>query len=480
MKITLGIARVIVGTLFVISGLIKANDPHGFSYKLEEYFSVFAQDLSTVKKEVPQELDESIKNSPCLEKLNIKKEYTNEPIPEEQMKGLNKFLVNMVFNPLSKNTLFLAVLICVIEIVLGLFTVIGFRTSLVTSLLFLMIIFFTFLTFYSAYYNKVTDCGCFGDALKLTPWQSFSKDIFLLVFILPLFIFRNRIDGTAIKKEEYIISLSSFILMIVLCILQFKWYFPILFLGSFLLLRFAFAYKLKTIQQELSLLALITIASSLLSYYCIEHLSLKDYRPWKIGNNVRELRASGKAEVSEVEMVYLNKQTCAEVRHSTKEWSWLDSTFEANHLFYKQDKRVIEEAIEPPVKDIKFEDPNTGSGVADSVMNHIGYAFILIAPDIQKTETKNMDRINKIATSSLQNKHIFIGASASSSDQTEEFRHANQNMFTYYINDEKALKTIIRSNPGLVLIKDGVVINKWHGNDIPTWEELSATYSLGK
>ena len=130
------ISRLLVELLFIVSGLIKANDALGFSYKLEEYFS--------------QE---------CL---------------------IWKFLIPFSFT--------LAAGICIAEIVLGVMVLIGARPKFTSLSLLGMIVFFTFLTFYSAYFNKVTDCGCFGDAVKLTPWESFGKDIILLFFITVIFL----------------------------------------------------------------------------------------------------------------------------------------------------------------------------------------------------------------------------------------------------------------------------------------------------
>src|SRR5690606_31982602 len=129
-------SRIFVGLLFIISGLIKLNDPVGFSYKLGEYFG------------------ETVLNMPFL-------------IPV---------------------ALPLAVFIVIFEAILGVMLIVGYKPKFTVWSLLLMIVFFTFLTFYSAYFNKVTDCGCFGDALKLTPWQSFWKDIVLLIFIVILFV----------------------------------------------------------------------------------------------------------------------------------------------------------------------------------------------------------------------------------------------------------------------------------------------------
>ena len=119
----------------IISGLIKLNDPVGFSFKLEEYFSQGVLDLP-------------------------------------------------VFEPYA---LAISIIVVIVEVLLGIALLIGFKPKLTVWSLLLMIVFFTFLTFYSAYFNKVTDCGCFGDAVKLTPWESFTKDIILLVLIVILF-----------------------------------------------------------------------------------------------------------------------------------------------------------------------------------------------------------------------------------------------------------------------------------------------------
>ena len=158
MRISLIISRFLVGVLFIISGLIKANDTIGFSYKLAEYFEVFGMEW------------------------------------------------------LSAFALLIAVSICVFEILLGTMLLIGSRIKFVSWSLLLMIVFFTFLTFFSAYFNKVTDCGCFGDALKLTPWQSFTKDMVLLFFILLLFKSQNKIQSLFTKKAENKINLLTLLL----------------------------------------------------------------------------------------------------------------------------------------------------------------------------------------------------------------------------------------------------------------------------
>src|SRR5687768_10469856 len=137
-KIADQVSRFFVGGLFIFSGLIKLNDPVGTKIKMEEYFGVFAEDFGS---------------------------FFSAFIPFAMEIGM---------------------IMIILEIVLGVAVLIYYRMNITTVLLLLIMVFFTFLTFYSAYFNKVTDCGCFGDAIKLTPWESFYKDIILMIPVLHL------------------------------------------------------------------------------------------------------------------------------------------------------------------------------------------------------------------------------------------------------------------------------------------------------
>ena len=137
-------ARFAVGGLFIFSGLIKVNDPVGTAIKLEEYFNVFSSDFASF------------------------------------------------FGALEPFALYFSIFLVVLEVALGVAVLINFRMPTTSWILLLLILFFTFLTFYSAFFNKVTDCGCFGDAIKLTPWESFTKDLILLSLILVIFPFRYQ------------------------------------------------------------------------------------------------------------------------------------------------------------------------------------------------------------------------------------------------------------------------------------------------
>lgn len=155
------IARFLVGIVFIFSGLIKLNDPVGTQIKFEEYFEVFAQDVP---------------------------------------------LLHDFFMALVPFTLTMSVLFCAAEIILGVALLVSYKPKLTVWLLFFLIVFFTFLTFYSAYFNRVTDCGCFGDAIKLKPWTSFGKDVVLTVLILFIIGHRNRITP---RKTGWVVFLTT-------------------------------------------------------------------------------------------------------------------------------------------------------------------------------------------------------------------------------------------------------------------------------
>ena len=150
-------SRLFVSMLFIISGLIKLNDPIGFSYKLAEYFS------------------EPVFNLP-------------------------------IFLPF---VLVIALFLVILEVVLGVILLIGYRSKFTIWSLLILVLMFSFLTFYSAYFDVVKDCGCFGDALHLTPWQSFTKDMILLFFILILLFNQKRIKPLFSNTTQHILAFSS-------------------------------------------------------------------------------------------------------------------------------------------------------------------------------------------------------------------------------------------------------------------------------
>ena len=425
MKLLTDISRVLVGSLFIVSGLIKANDPLGFSYKLEEYFSVDVLNMSF----------------------------------------LDPFVVE------------LAVFICVAEIVLGIAVLLGSKMKLAAWSLLLMILFFTFLTFYSAYFDKVTDCGCFGDALKLTPWQSFWKDIVLLFFVLIIFINQKKIQPNLLKSDLIMLS-ASLLLIAVFAGGVIGWWYPFWFaFGTFvimLLLKHLFQHR----QTDWMLAATATFISLWFSVYCIRHLPMKDFRPYAVDKNIAlGMEIPEGKQPPEYAYIYTlkHKQSGENKEINSKDYVssgiWKDENWEITET---SESILMRAGYEPPIHDFVL----TGTDGNDYTQDILAepYIFLLVSYDIEEANETVQSEVNKFVEAANTEGHYFYGLTASLYDDLEDFRHKHQNMFDFYSGDATMLKTIIRSNPGLVLLKEGTVIGKWHYNDFPEFENVEKEY----
>ncbi len=426
MNILNTVSRILVGSLFIVSGLIKANDALGFSYKLNDYFA------------------EDVLNLP--------------------------FLV-----PVS---LALAVLICIAEIVIGVAALIGAKMKLTSWSLLLMIVFFTFLTFYSAYFNKVTDCGCFGDALKLTPWQSFSKDVVLLVFVGILFVFRNKTELNTSAQDRLILPIAT-VLVAIFSIGKLGWSFPLVFtiliLGVTLLLK----NFVKSSQLEWILAGWVTLATGFFSYYTISHLPIKDFRPYAIGKSIQEGMKSAEElglepPVFVTDYKVKNKETGEEKVVNSNEYMKIYDQWD--YVEAIGDPYKIKDGYEPPIHDFNIYNEE-GSDITYDLLENEGYTLLVIAYDIEHSDKGVQEKLNELYKNAESNGVKVVALSASSSEDIQGFKHETQSLVEYYTADAIVLKTIVRSNPGLVLLKKGTVLNKWHHNDMPTYEEMMASIS---
>lgn len=417
MKFITYFSRILVGSLFIVSGIIKANDPIGFSYKLEEYFS------------------SNVLNIPFLEPY----------------------------------ALGFSMLICISEVVLGIMVLFGSYARLTSWLLILMIVFFTFLTFYSAWFNKVTDCGCFGDALKLTPWQSFTKDVALLAFVLILF-FRSKEIHRNTPKEDLLILPVSLAAITLFSVGVLHWNFPVFFSAGTLVLLAGIKRFLTHLRIDLILVIISTATVAYFTLYCYNHLPVKDFRPYAVGKSIKEGREMIKAEVADIYLVYRNRKTGEEKEYPSNNYPWNDSTWVSEWEFVKQNKVVIEKGIDAPIHDFNLISPD-GNDYTEDILNE-PVIFLLIAYDIKKSNEKVQQQVNKFVEEVNKAGFYFYGVSASSNNEVEDFRHKHQSMFDYYTADATMLKTMIRSNPGLVMFKNGTVAGLWHYNDFPSFEEV--------
>lgn len=417
MKMLLFISRVIAGSVLVVSGLVKANDTIGFSYKMDEYFSA--------------------------EVLNM------------------EFLL-----PFS---LAFAVLMCIAEIVIGFALITGVKMKLSTWGALLLTILFAFLTFYSAYFDKVSDCGCFGDAIKFTPWQSFIKDMVLMLFIIPIFLNRKSIKiNTDEEDKKYFIG--SLIFVAAFSFLQLDWSFPFWFSMLFFVLTLITKKLFKGEATSWIILGIAFMLSLFFSYYTYSHLPIKDYRPYAIGKNITEQMTIPEGmhpDVYESSFVYKNTDTGEEKTFDQSNYPWKDSTW----VWVSTDNILVSKGYEPPVHDFVITDAD-GYELQDDILAEKEAVILVIFYDIALASTKAMEKVNSFVNDAEEDGVYVYGLTASLYDEVEDFKLENQVPITFYGADETMLKTVVRSNPGILILKEGDVIAKWHYNDLPNYSEI--------
>lgn len=372
-------SRIFVGVLFIFSGLIKANDPMGFGYKLQEYFEVFHM------------------------------------------------------NFLSEWATGIAILLCVFEIVLGALLLFGFWRKQVTTGLLVVIIFFTFLTFVSAAFKVVTSCGCFGDAIPLTPWQSFSKDIVLLVLILILFKYRSRISPVTENR-----SLQN------------------------------------------ALFGIVLAASLMFSQFTYSRLPVLDFLPYKIGANLPELmKIPAGAKPDEYQIMYnmKHKETGEQKVMSDKDYLkteiWKDENWE---IVGTPESKLVKKGYQPKIKDLLITDAS-GTDYTKELIENPYYNLVVVAYNLKETDDEGMARLNALALNATEQFNIRSVLLTSNSAQDADAYSKRMKLFMeVFYADAVPLKSMVRASPGVLLLKNGVVINKWHYNSVPSIDELTERY----
>lgn len=354
MKIVREVARFIVGGLFIFSGLIKLNDPTGTAIKLKEYFEVFAQDFASF------------------------------------------------FEYFVPAAMFLAVFLSVLEVVLGIAVLIVHRMRITSMILIALILFFTALTFYSAYFNKVTDCGCFGDAIPLTPWQSFYKDTILVVLIFVIFFNLNKYkEFLSIKVQNIIVIIS-------------------------------------------------TIVSTAIALFAIWYLPFIDFRSYAVEKDIVKLMQPEEAAKYEYVMEKDGRD------------------FKLTEYPKSEEGYTFKEAVvlNPKKSEAKIPDFSVWDDAGDATDQILsGEKLILVIHNVEKVSLKNIQEINQLGANSGLETWLLT---SSSYETFDAFRHTHQMAFPFYFADETVLKAVVRSNPGILLFKNGVVKGKWHFNSVPS------------
>ncbi len=363
MKFIINISRILVGALFIFSGFIKLNDPLGFSYKLQEFFTP------------------DVLNLPFLEPY----------------------------------ALGIAVFVVIFEVVLGVFLLIGYKPKFTVWSLLLMIVFFTFLTFYAWYFDKVKDCGCFGDFLKLKPVESFIKDVILLVFILILFFGVSYIKPLFGKLPTTVLALLGFIISL--------WF----------------------------------------GYHVLMHLPLIDFRAYKVGDNIKEnmmLPADAQKAVIDYHWTYTLNGKQEELTDRGSGPAKYDKII-------KVETTIIEEADIPKIQDFSIESDE--EDLTDHFLNE-DKLIMVVSYSLEHIDRNSLTELKKVTDEAIRKGYTVIGLTASGEDAKKSIKETYKLDFDFYLCDEKALKTVVRSNPGIVKLSKGTVIQKLHYNDMDDLE----------
>nr|WP_320000552.1 BT_3928 family protein [uncultured Draconibacterium sp.] len=370
MNIVKQLARILFGIVFIFSGFVKGIDPWGSAYKFTDYFNAMGLD----------------------------------------------WMLWAAFP--------LGVLLAFAEFAIGVAFFFNWRMRLFSWLGLLFMAFFTPLTLWIALKNPVTDCGCFGDALVISNWETFYKN--LLFITLAIIVVANR-----------------------------NW----------------FAEKVKSIVPGILSIGVFIVYFGIV-YYSYNHLPIFDFRPYKVGTNIPEAMSmpdDAPQEIYENTFYYKNKNT-SEVKEFTEEnYPWQDTI---NWEYNDMRSTLVQEGYEPPIHDFTIES-SEGDDIKDFFIYDENYVFMLVTYDLHKTSTKSQKEINALANWAIDKGYSFVCLTSTLQDDSMEFAEQNDAPYEFFNCDEITLKTMIRSNPGLILMKDGTILDKWHYNDIPSPEEVA-------
>lgn len=365
-KIAAECSRILIGVVFIFSGIVKAIDPMGGEFKFQDYFSAFGFDM------------------------------------------------------LQPFTLMFSFSLSALEFTLGVCILLGVYRRYATLLVLVLMLFMTPFTFYLALFDPVSDCGCFGDALVISNWETFFKNVVLLAASIILFIYNQKLLQAYTFKVYWFVALYAY----VFC--------------------FAFAFINYT------------------------ELPIIDFRPYKVGVNIPDaMSIPANAPQSEEKYAFIYEKDGVKKEFSLDNYPEGDSTW----TFVEQKVEVIKPGYIPPINN--FSITNTeGNDITDSILQNTKGVFLLISSKLEKANDADIEQINNIYDFAAEENIPFYCLTASDEDQIKEWRNNTGAEYPFCFTDETTLKTIIRSNPGLVLIKDGTILQKWSHNDLPEEEQI--------
>ncbi|MEI7421448.1 MAG: BT_3928 family protein [Prolixibacteraceae bacterium] len=365
------ISRWVFGLVFIFSGFVKGIDPWGFEYKLAEY----------------------------LHPLGIQGLTFLAP--------LGSFVL-----PFAEFFIGATILLCV-EI----------RITSILGLLFMA--FFTPLTLYVAVKNPVTDCGCFGDALVISNWATFYKNIVLSAMIILVFVRRKTIEPVILGKWRY--YRTAIISTIYLCFV----------------------------------------------IWSVRHDPVFDFRPYKVGVNIpksMKMPEGAQTDVYSNTFFYKNKQTNEVKKFTDTNYPWKDTL---NWKYESMGEPIlVKKGYTPPIHDFQLRTA-PGDDVTSFFFADDKPTFFLIASNLSKSSLKKQGQINGLAVWARLAGYKFVCLTSTTGPGLEEFKKIANPTYEFLFGDEVTLKTVVRGNPGLLYLRSGTILGKWHYNDIPTVVEMT-------
>jgi hypothetical protein len=356
------IIRIITGLVFIFSSVVKGIDPIGTDYRIVDYLDAYGW----------------------------------------------YFLTDFSFA--------LAVMLISVEFILGAAFIFKLRIRLASIGVLLIMIFFTVVTYFDARYNLVPDCGCFGDAVKLTNWQTFYKNIVLVIFALVIFVKRNKIAYNMRKWIQVVILL--------IMLAGFDWFL----------------------------------------FYNYNHLPTVDFRDWKVGN---DMKSTGRETVKNY-LVYRNINTGETKEYLSPNYPWNDSVWMSEWEF---DNQRVDDSQLVLKHGIIVEDEDGNNLTEDIIENH-GYQLILTSYELADAVGQGMIDASQLFNDLHESDINVTMLTSSTNDVIDRYREVYAINYDVYFADDIELKAMIRSNPGLMLLNNGIVIAKWHVNDFPKVDEI--------
>ncbi|WP_455053578.1 BT_3928 family protein [Leyella stercorea] len=363
------VCRFVLAATFIFSGYVKAIDPLGTLYKLKDYATAMS---------------------------------LNGLLPDWVLVGV-------------------AIALGALEFALGVFMLFAVRRHVVSRITLAFMTAMTVLTLWIFVADPVKDCGCFGDALKLTNGETLLKNI-VLIACAALVAWRPVDMARFISRSN-------------------QW----------IVRYYTVAYIVTT------------------SVYCLYTLPIFDFRPYHVGMNIKHgMEIPEGAEQPEFESTFLLKKN-GETREFTLD-NYPDSTWEYVDTRTVQTKK----GYEPPIHDFALTSCDTGEDITEQVLTKKGYTFLLVSPRLAVADDSNFGDIDQIYEYAEENGADFYCVTASANDEIERWRDLTGAEYQFCNADETTLKTMIRSNPGLMLLKDGTIIGKWSHNALPQTDDLTA------